>query len=75
MGDPQWWGCLYDESRRNKVLAHSDMKEVSKVLKKNDWNEYVIRAEGNRIRLSINGLQTIDYTFACAALATGRTSA
>ncbi|HYE31717.1 MAG TPA: DUF1080 domain-containing protein [Methylomirabilota bacterium] len=62
MGDPEWWGCLYDESRRNKVLAKSDMKEVAKVLKRNDWNEYVIRAEGNRIRQYINGLQTIDYT-------------
>ena len=62
MGDPEWWGCLYDESRRNKVLAKSDMKEVAKILKRNDWNEYVIRAEGNRIRQYINGLQTIDYT-------------
>ena len=68
MGDPQWWGCLYDESRRNKVLAQSDMKEVNKVLKRNDWNEYVIRAEGNRIRQYINGLQTIDYTEADAAI-------
>lgn len=62
MGDPAWWGCLYDESRRNKVLAQSDIKEVNKVLKRNDWNEYVIRAEGSRIRLYINGQQTIDYT-------------
>ena len=62
MGDPQWWGCLYDESRRNKVLAQSNMAEVNKVLKRNDWNEYKIKAEGKRIQLWINGLQTIDYT-------------
>ncbi len=62
MGDPAWWGCLYDESRRNKVLAQSDIKEVNKVLKRNDWNEYVIRAEGARVRLYLNGQQTIDYT-------------
>jgi hypothetical protein len=62
MGDPSWWGCLYDESRRNKVLAQSDIKEVNKVLKRNDWNEYIIRAEGSRIRLYLNGQQTIDYT-------------
>ncbi len=62
MGDPKWWGCLYDESRRNKVLAESDMEAVNKVLKRNDWNEYVIRCEGKRVRLAINGLQTIDYT-------------
>jgi hypothetical protein len=62
MGDPEWWGCLYDESRRNKVLAKSDMTKVNKVLKRNDWNEYVIRCEGKRVQLSINGVQTVDYT-------------
>src|SRR6266567_9208357 len=44
IGDPGWWGCIYDESRRNKVLANSDMQEVNKVLKRQDWNEYMIRA-------------------------------
>ena len=62
MGDPGWWGCLYDESRRNKVLAQSDREEVNKVLKREDWNEYLIRCDGKRIILSINGLQTVDYT-------------
>jgi hypothetical protein len=62
MGDPGWWGCLYDESRRNKVLARSNIDEVNKVLKRGDWNEYVIRCEGKRIVLAINGVQTIDYT-------------
>jgi len=62
MGDPTWWGCLYDESRRNKVLAPSNMDEVNKVLKRDDWNDYVIRCEGKRIQLSINGVQTVDYT-------------
>jgi len=62
MGDPSWWGCLYDESRRNKVLAQADKEKVDKVLKREDWNDYEIRAEGKRIRLAINGLQTVDYT-------------
>jgi hypothetical protein len=62
IGDPEWWGCIYDESRRNKVVAKSDMNEINKVLKRQDWNEYVIRSEGKRIRASINGVQTVDYT-------------
>ena len=62
MGDPGWWGCLYDESRRNKVLAKSDIDAVNKVLKRGDWNDYMIRCEGKRIQLWINGLQTVDYT-------------
>jgi len=62
MGDPAWWGCLYDESRRKKVLAKSNIEEVRTVLKRDDWNDYEIRCEGRRIVLSINGLQTVDYT-------------
>jgi len=62
MGDPEWWGCLYDESRRNKVVAKSDMLEVNKVLKRGEWNEYVIRCEGKRLRASLNTYQTFDYT-------------
>ncbi|MBL8204780.1 MAG: DUF1080 domain-containing protein [Blastocatellia bacterium] len=57
-----YWGALYDESRRKKVLAQPNLDELKKVLKLNDWNEYEIRAEGKRIRLSINGQQTVDYT-------------
>jgi hypothetical protein len=61
LGDPEWWGCLYDESRRNRVLAKSDRAEVNKVLKRDDWNEYTIRCEGRRLQLWINGLKTVDY--------------
>ena len=62
MGEPDWWGCLYDESRRNKVVAKSDKTEVNKVLKRGEWNEYVIRCQGKRLRASLNGYQTFDYT-------------
>jgi len=58
----KYWGCLYDESRRRKVLAKPDLKKVMSVLKKDDWNEYVIRCTGRRVQLWINGFQTVDYT-------------
>ena len=57
----QYWGCLYDESRRNKVLAQAPATLADK-LKKNDWNTYTIRAVGPRITLAINGVTTVDYT-------------
>lgn len=60
MGDG-WWGALYDESRRNRILKAPDSDAVQEALKRDDWNEYVIRAEGPRIRLSINGVETVDY--------------
>ena len=62
IGDPTWWGCLYDESRRKKVLAKSDMEAVNKVLHRNDWTDYRIRCEGKRIQIWLNGVQTVDYT-------------
>lgn len=62
LGDPTWWGSIYDESRRKKVLAQSDMAAVNKVLRRGDWNDYEIRAEGPRLRTSINGVQVVDYT-------------
>lgn len=57
-----FWGCLYDESRRNKVLVHADTALISRVLRRNDWNDYEIRCEGPRIRLKLNGKVTVDYT-------------
>jgi hypothetical protein len=60
--EKNYWGSLYDESRRRKILAQADLATVNKIIRPNDWNEYVIRAEGPRIRLTLNGVQTVDYT-------------
>lgn len=60
MGDG-WWGALYDESRRNRILEAATA-DVDDVLRRDDWNEYTIRAEGPQIQLSINGLETVNYT-------------
>jgi hypothetical protein len=57
-----WWGSLYDESRRNKILVKADPAVVKRVLKHDDWNDYTIRCQGLRIQLWINGEQTVDYT-------------
>lgn len=63
-----WWGALYDESRRNKVLVKPDPAAVEKAMKRGDWNEYEIRCEGRRIRSKINGVEMIDYTEPDASL-------
>ena len=55
-------GCLYDESRRNKMLVKVDEKVIKDAEKPGDWNLYEIRCEGPRVTLKINGTQTIDYT-------------
>lgn len=62
MGDG-WWGKLYDESRRNRVLAGPpESVSMEKIVRKDDWNTYVIRCEGPRIRLWLNDQLTVDYT-------------
>ncbi len=55
-------GCLYDESRRNKMLIKADDAVIKAAEKPGDWNVYEIRCEGPRVVLKINGTQTIDYT-------------
>lgn len=60
-GEPNWYGAVYDESRRNKVLQASDMDKLGPAIKRQDWNEYVIRADGNRITTWINGVEGADY--------------
>ena len=57
-----WYGKLYDESRRNKVVADSvEPRAVLAAVKEGEWNEYRILAEGNRIRSWINGVPALDY--------------
>ena len=63
-----YWGALYDESRRNKILAAPKKEELDKVLKRDDWNRYRILCEGRHIQLWINDFKTVDYTEADAVI-------
>ena len=56
------WGTLYDESRRNRMLAVGSQEQVARAYKPNEWNDYRIRCEGKRIRIWVNDYQTVDYT-------------
>ena len=56
------WGALYDESRRNKVLKGPDQEKMKRVIRADDWNDYAIRAEGRRIQIWVNGVQTVKRT-------------
>ena len=65
----EYWGALYDESRRNKVMASPDKDKLAKVLKRGEWNKYRILCEGRHIQLWINDFQTVDYTEADESIA------
>ncbi|MEJ6561736.1 MAG: DUF1080 domain-containing protein [Akkermansiaceae bacterium] len=56
-----YWGKIYDESRRNKVVGNYLTPEAGKAVREG-WNNYLIRCEGPRIQIWLNGVQTVDYT-------------
>ena len=56
------WGALYDESRRRKFLAEPDAAISADLVKKDDWNAMRVICDGPRIRVFVNGKQTVDYT-------------
>ena len=62
-----YWGCLYDE-RRHKLLTGPTKEEQHKLIRHNDWNDYVIRVEGPHVQLWLNGQKTVDYTEADASI-------
>lgn len=60
-----WFGKIYDEFRRNRVIWAPTPEQQAALDKAVDvfgWNEYRIRAEGPRIQTWINGVLCIDYT-------------
>jgi dienelactone hydrolase/prenyltransferase beta subunit len=63
-----YWGCLYDESRRNKVLVQASPRAVESI-RKGGWNSYEIRAMGDQVNLSLNGVPSVSYREADPAIA------
>lgn len=57
----QYWGALYDESRRKKVLVQASEAALAK-LDKTGWNQYVITAKGNHITIELNGVKSVEWT-------------
>ncbi len=60
-----WFGKIYDEHRRNKVIwapTPEQQAALDKAIDVFGWNEYRIRAEGPRIQTWINGVHCMDYT-------------
>jgi len=58
MGDG-YWGCLWDEHGRGKVVNFPRV-EADKLVKKGEWNHYYIRAQDHHIQAWLNGVKTID---------------
>jgi hypothetical protein len=59
------WGSLYDEARRDHFLLDAKQDGTAK---EDGWNEYTIRCQGDHIELTLNGVKTVDYHEADAAI-------
>jgi hypothetical protein len=64
-GDRSAWGNFYEEKGRGRnVMKTPDegWQKAKSVLRPGGWNSYEVFAQGNRIRLTFNGVVTIDTT-------------
>lgn len=59
---PGFWGGLYDEMRRNRLLANPAPALVDSLVEPGAWIHYTVRSEGERTQLFLRGVQTVDYT-------------
>ena len=59
---PWKWGALFDEQRRWKFLGTNlNQEEAKRITNYEEWNYYIIRCEGSRIRIWLNDILTLDY--------------
>ena len=58
---PTSWGNLYDE-RRHWHLVQMKAEEREKLVRKGQWNDYVILCNGLSVKVWLNGTKTVDYT-------------
>lgn len=64
-GDRSAWGNFYEErGRRRELMATPDegWQRAKDVVLRQQWNHYEILAEGDRVRLTLNGTVTFDGT-------------
>lgn len=53
-----YWGLLYEEKARGKLDFN---KDVSQLAKEGEWIDFVVRADGPKITVTVNGTTTVNY--------------
>ena len=56
-----YWGLLYEERGRG-ILQQYPKEKAQALIRKGDWNDYVITAKGDHVVIDINGTTVIDRT-------------
>jgi Domain of Unknown Function (DUF1080) len=54
-----YWGLLYEERGRGSLQQY-DKDKAKALVKKGDWNEFVITAKGTHVTIDFNGTRIID---------------
>ena len=54
-----YWGLLYEERGRG-ILERYPEDKANELVKKGDWNEFVITAKGQHVTIDLNGTRIID---------------
>jgi hypothetical protein len=54
-----FWGLLYEEKGRG-ILERYPEEKANQLVKKDDWNEFVITAKGQHVTIDLNGTRVID---------------
>lgn len=56
-----YWGLLYEERMRG-ILEQYPKEKAEKLIKKDDWNDFEIKFQGQQLVIKINGTTVIDRT-------------
>jgi hypothetical protein len=56
-----FWGLLYEERGRG-ILERFDKEKAEALVKKNDWNDFVIAVKGDHLTIDLNGTRVTDRT-------------
>ncbi len=54
-----YWGLLYEELGRG-ILERYPEDKANALVKRGDWNEFVITAKGSHVTIDLNGTRVID---------------
>src|SRR5688572_12747677 len=55
-----YWGILYEERGSRGVMV-KPVKEVEKTIKFDDWNTFVVTANGSKLKHEVNGIVSVDF--------------
>lgn len=60
MAEDNWWGGIYEERGTRGIMVNGWKGKAETVVKRGDWNDVEISAQGDHIQIRINGMLTAE---------------